>query len=75
MSRSTDAVGEVGEMHLDFAAQVADVVERAARGCAYERVHARPEQDERLGQMRAHESVRAGDQDSASAVHRLELLP
>ncbi len=67
-------VGEVGEVHLEPAAQVPDVVQRAARGGAHERVDVGADRDERLGQVRAHEAVGAGDQHGASAEDRPELV-
>ena len=69
------AVGQVGEVDLQRVAQVADVVQRAARGRAHERVDVGAERDERFGQMRAHEAVRAGDEHRPAAVHGLELIP
>ena len=66
-------VGEVGEVHLELLAQVPDVVERAARGRAHERVDVRAELDERLGQVRAHEAVGAGDEHRASVVELGEV--
>ena len=69
-----DLVREVGEVHLDPAPELPDVVERAARRRADERVHRGAELDERLGQVRAHEAVRAGDDDGAAAVDVSELV-
>ena len=60
-------------MHLEAVAQVADVVQRAARGGAHERVDVRAELDERVGQVRAHEAVRAGDEHRPAAVDVAEL--
>ena len=62
-------------MHLEVVAEVRDVVERAARGGPDERVDVRAERDERVGQVRAHEPVGAGDEDGAAAVDVGELLP
>ena len=66
-------VGQVGEVHLQPAAQVPDVVQRAARGRAHERVHVRAELDERVGQVRAHEAVGARDEHRPAAVDVAEL--
>ena len=62
-------------MDREARSQVPDVVESAARRRTDEGVDARAEHDERLGQVRAHESVRAGDEHGPSAVDGLELLP
>ena len=67
------AVGQVGEVDLEPVAEVPDVVQRAARRRAHERVHVRAELDERIGQMRAHEAVGAGDEHSAAAVDVAEV--
>src|SRR5205085_11219725 len=61
------AVGEVGEVNLHAVAQVPDVVQGAARSGAHEGVDAGVEVNERLGQVRAHEAVGAGDEDGAAA--------
>ena len=53
------AVGEVGEVDLQLAAEVPDVVEGAARRRAHEGVDVRAERDERLGEVRPHEPVGA----------------
>ena len=68
-------VGQVGELDGETVAQMADIVERAARRRANERVHAGVEVDERLGQMRAHEAVGTGDEHRPPAVDVAELLP
>ena len=67
------AVGEVREVDLEAAAQVADVVQRAARGRADECVHGRAELDERVREVRAHEAVGARDEDGAPVVDVPEL--
>ena len=67
------AVGEVREVDLEPVAQVADVVQRAARGRADERVHRRAELDERVRQVRAHEAVGARDENGAAVVDVPEL--
>ena len=56
------AVGQVGEVDPDPAAVRPDVVQRAARGRADERVHMSAERDERIREVRAHESVRPRDE-------------
>ena len=66
-------VGEVGEVHLEPVAEMPDVVQRAARGRAHERVDVGAELDERVGEVRAHEAVGAGDEDGAPAVGVAEL--
>ena len=60
-------------MDLQAAAQVPDVVQRAARGRADERVHVGAELDQRVGEVRAHEAVGAGHEDGASLVDVPEL--
>src|SRR5205823_5204139 len=67
------AVGEVGEVNLHAVAQVPDVVQGAARGGAHEGVDAGVEVNERLGQVRAHEAVGAGDEDGPAAEDVNEL--
>ena len=66
-------VGQVREDDANVAAQVADVVQRAARGGAHERDHVRADVVERVGQVRAHEPVGTGDDDGAAAVDAGEL--
>ena len=66
-------VGEVGEDDAEPPAQVADVVERARRGRADERDHVGAELDERVGQVRAHEAVGAGDEARAALVDAAEV--
>ena len=66
-------VGQVGEMDLEAVAEVPDVVQRAARRRAHERVHVRAELDERIGQVRPHEAVGAGDERGAAAVNVAEV--
>ena len=66
-------VGQVGEDDAQLPAQVADVVQRARRGRAHERDHVGVELDERLGQVRAHEAVGAGDEARAAGVGIAEL--
>src|SRR6185312_8322592 len=66
-------VGEVGEVHLQPPAQLADVVERAARGRADECVHGGAELHEGLGQVGSHEAVGAGHEDRSIAVEVSEL--
>ena len=60
-------------MHLEAVAEVSDVVQRAARGRAHERVHGRAELDERVREVRAHEPVGAGDEHGAALVGVPEL--
>ena len=67
-------VRQVGEVHLQPAAEVADVVERAARRGAHERMHVGSDLDERVGQMRPHEAVGARHQHGAAAERVAELL-
>ena len=57
------------------AAMARDVVERARRGRADERDHMCAERDERVGEVRAHEAVRSGDEARAVAVEVAELAP
>ena len=66
-------VGQVGELHLQPVAEVRDVVERAARRGADEGVHVGADLDERVGEVRAHEPVRAGDEHRAAGVGVAEL--
>ena len=67
-------VGQVGEDDaLEPAAQVADVVQRARRGGAHEGDHVGAELDERVGQVRAHEAVGAGDEARAAFVDVAEV--
>ena len=66
-------VGQVGEDDREPAAQVPDVVQRAGRGGADEGDHVGAELDERVGQVRAHEPVGAGDEDGSSAEDGAEL--
>ena len=61
-------------MHLEPVAQVADVVERSARGGAHERMHVGSELDERVRQVRAHEAVGARHEHRAAAEDVAELL-
>ena len=61
-------------MHLQPAAEVRDVVQRAARRRAHERVDVRTELDERFGEMRAHESIGAGHEHRPVLVVLGELL-
>ncbi len=68
-------VREVGEDDRDVTAVARDVVQRARRRCAHERDHVRAERDERVGEVRAHEAVRAGDEARAVAVEVAELGP
>jgi hypothetical protein len=67
-------VGQVGEVDFQLIADLPDVVQRAARGRAHERVDAGPERDEALGQVRAHEAVGAGDEHRPVAVEGPEVL-
>ncbi len=69
------AVGEVGELDDHPLAQVADVVERAARRRADEGDDVRAELDERFREVRAHEAVGAGDEHRAPFVYVAELAP
>jgi hypothetical protein len=69
------AVGEIGEVDLELAPQVPDVVERSARRRPHEGVDVRAERDERVRQVRAHEPVGARDDDRPTAVDVGELAP
>ncbi len=69
------AVGEVGELDVDPRAQVADVVQRAARRGTDEGEDVRAELDERLREVRAHEAVGARDEHRATLVDVAELAP
>ena len=69
------AVGEVGELHDHPLAQVADVVQRAARRGADEGHDVGAQLDERLREVRAHEAVGAGDEHRAPFVDVAELAP
>ena len=62
-------------MDLEAVAEVRDVVQRAARGRAHERVDVGAEPDEPVREVRAHEAVRAGDEHGAAFVDVSELLP
>ena len=53
----------------------ADVVQRARGGRAHERDHVGAELDERVGQVRAHEAVGAGDEARAARVGVAEVAP
>ena len=66
-------VGQVGEVHLHPSAEMTDVVQRPARGGADERVHVGAELDERVGEVRAHEAVRARDERRPARVDVGEL--
>ena len=68
-------VGEVGEDDAEPPPQVADVVERPRRGRADEGDHVGAELDQRVGQVRAHEPVGAGDEHRAAAVDVAEVAP
>ena len=66
-------VGQVGEVDAQPVAERADVVQRAARGRTDEGVDVGAEVDERVGQVRAHEAVRAGDEHGAALVDTAEF--
>ena len=66
-------VREVGEVHLELVPQVTDVVQRAARGGSDEGMNVRAEDDERVGQVGAHEPVGAGHEYRASVVELGEV--
>ena len=68
-------VGEIGEVDADAVAEMADVVERAARRGAHERVDVSVELDERFRQMVAHEAVGARDEAGPAAEHVAEVVP
>src|SRR6266568_9289491 len=68
-------VRQIGEVHLELLAQRGDVVQRAAGRCANKRVHICVELDERVGEMRAHEPVGAGDQTSPAREEVAEVPP
>ena len=61
-------------MHLQLPPEVPDVVQRAAGGRAHEGVDVGAEVHERLGQVRAHEAVRAGDEDGPVGVGLAEVV-
>jgi hypothetical protein len=66
-------VGQVAPVDGDVAPEVADVVESAARSRTHERVNARAEEDERIGDVRAHEAVGARHEGRAAGVDVAEL--
>jgi hypothetical protein len=66
-------VREVREVHLEPPAQVPDVVEGAARRRAHEGVDVGAELDERIGQVRAHESVGTRHENGASGIELGEV--
>ncbi len=66
-------VGQVGEHDAQPAAQMGDVVQRPGGGGAHEGDHVRVEMDERLGQVRAHETVGSGDEHGSAGVGISEL--
>src|SRR3954452_12513549 len=68
-------VGEVGELDLQLFAQRRDVVQRTARGGAHEGMHIRTERDERLGEVGAHETVRARDEARTAGEEVAEVPP
>ena len=67
------SIRQVGEVHLQAVAQVPDVVQGAARGCADESVHVRAELDEGIGEMGAHEAVGSGDENRPRLVDLPEV--
>ena len=68
------AISQVGEVHFQLAPQVPNVVERAARDRADERMYSGAEPDERFGQVRPHEAVCARDQRGPVGVGPAELV-
>ncbi len=69
------AVAEVAPVDGDPPAQVGDVVEGAARGRPHEGVDVRVQQHERVGQVGAHEAVRARDQHRPAGEVGAEVAP
>ena len=67
-------VGEVGPVDLQPVADLPDVVQGAARGGPDEGVDVGAEVAEPLGQVRAHEAVRARDEDGSVLVIGAEVL-
>jgi len=68
-------VREIRKVHLQLLAQRCDVVQRAARRRANERVDVRVELNERIGEVRAHEPVGAGDETRPPAEEVAEVPP
>ena len=66
-------VREICEMHLQAVAQVPDVVQRPAGCGTHESVDVRTQRDQCVGQMRAHEAVRTGDESRAPFVELAEV--
>jgi hypothetical protein len=66
-------VGQVREVHLQQVADLPDVVQRAARGGADERVHVRLQLEQRLREVGAHETVRPRHEDGAAGEELREL--
>src|SRR5207342_380565 len=67
-------VREVCEVHLEALAQLADVVQRPAGCRPHEGVDRGSELDQRLGQVRPHEAVRARHEHGSSLVRVGELV-
>src|SRR6185437_15996471 len=63
------------ELDLQLLAQRRDVVQRTARGGAHEGIDVRIERNERLGEVRAHETVSAGDEACAAAEEFAKVSP
>ena len=68
-------VGQVREDDRQLVPTMADVVERPRRGRADECDDMSAEGDERLGQVRAHESIGTRDEAGSIAIRRLEVVP
>ena len=67
------AIGEIGEVDRQPVAEMRDVVERTARVRAHEGMDRCAKLDERIGEVRAHEAVSAGDENRTSFVDVTEL--
>ena len=76
LDRAVDGepIGEVSPVHGYVLAEMADVVQSAARRGAHEDVHARSEPHERLRQVRAHEAVGTSDEHRAASVGIADVL-
>ena len=76
LDRAVDGepIGEVSPVDGYVLAEMADVVQSAARRGAHEDVHARSEADERLRHVRAHETVRTRHEHRSSGVGVADVL-
>jgi len=68
-------IRQVAPVHRHLPAKMSDVVERPARCRTNEGVHLAADPDERLDEVRAHESVRPGDERGAPPEGIPELAP